>query len=77
MLSPSTAAIDRGKKMQMLARYGVPEYWLVDSRAKTIEMYTLSDAGYLLAQVVSAGTIARAQTLPELSFPTAGIFGDW
>ena len=26
ILSPSTEATDRGRKMQMLARYGVPEY---------------------------------------------------
>ena len=77
VLSPSTAATDRGKKMQMLAGYGVPEYWLVEPRAKTIEMYAVSDACYVLAQMASSGTIAGAQTLPELSFPTHEIFGDW
>ena len=30
VLSPSTASIDRGRKMRMFARYGVPEYWIVD-----------------------------------------------
>ncbi len=29
VLSPSTEATDRGRKLQMFARYGVPEYWLV------------------------------------------------
>jgi Uma2 family endonuclease len=27
VLSPSTAAADRGRKMQAFARFGVPEYW--------------------------------------------------
>jgi Uma2 family endonuclease len=29
VLSPSTEATDRGRKLQMFARYAVPEYWLV------------------------------------------------
>jgi Putative restriction endonuclease len=27
--------------MQMFARYGVPEYWIVDPRARRIEVYRL------------------------------------
>jgi Uma2 family endonuclease len=30
ILSPSTEATDRGRKLQMFARYAVPEYWIVD-----------------------------------------------
>ncbi len=31
VLSPSTATIDRGRKMRIFAQYGVPEYWIVDT----------------------------------------------
>lgn len=77
VLSPTTAATDRGKKMQMLARYGVPEYWLVDPRAKTVEIYRLADGAYVLGQLVSAGDVAHSRTLPDLSFAVGEIFGDW
>ena len=41
VISPSTQETDRGRKMQMFARYGVPEYWIVDPRARRIEVYRL------------------------------------
>ena len=77
VLSPSTAATDRGKKMQMLARYGVLEYWLVDPLARTLEIYTLSADAYALERIVSEGDLARSRILSALSFPAREIFGDW
>ena len=77
VLSPSTAATDRGKKMQTLARYGVPEYWLVDPRAKTVEIYGLADEAYVLGQVASIGDVAHSRTLADLSFAVDELFGDW
>jgi Uma2 family endonuclease len=68
VLSPSTAATDRGKKMQLLARYGVPEYWLVDPRAQTIDVYWLAGEAYVLAQSVSEGDVVQSTILPEFSF---------
>ena len=77
VLSPSTAVTDRGKKMQMLARYSVPEYWLVDGVARTLEIYRLSAGSYTLEQIASEGDVARSPILPDLSFPAREIFGDW
>ena len=74
VLSPSTAATDRGKKMQMLARYGVPEYWIVDPIRETIEIYTLAARAYSLAQTASASHPLRSPLLSGLTFPTVGIF---
>ena len=77
VLSPSTAATDRGKKMQMLARYGVLEYWLSDPVARTLEIYRLFAEAYALEQIASDGDIARSAILPDLLFPAREIFGDW
>src|SRR5712691_387004 len=46
VLSPSTAANDRGRKMRMFQRYSVPEYWIVDPVRETIEIYSLVDGEY-------------------------------
>ena len=39
VLSPSTARFDRGKKKDAYERAGVKEYWIVDTFAKSIEVY--------------------------------------
>src|SRR5438552_3451185 len=41
ILSRSTAANDRGRKMALLARRHVREYWLVDPDAVRIDVFTL------------------------------------
>jgi Uma2 family endonuclease len=46
ILSPSTARIDRQRKMQLYARYGVPHYWIVDTDARVIDVYRLESGAY-------------------------------
>ncbi len=77
VLLPSTAATDRGKKMQMLARYHVPEYWGVDPRERRCEVYRLSGDSYLLEQAASDEDTVCSRILPDLAFPAREIFGDW
>ncbi|HEY9085010.1 MAG TPA: Uma2 family endonuclease [Candidatus Tyrphobacter sp.] len=37
VLSPSNKHVDLGKKRALYARYDIPEYWIVDVKARTIE----------------------------------------
>ena len=74
VLAPSTAATDRGKKMQMLARYGVAEYWIADPLAARIEIYSLRGSTYSLVQRVTAGDTVRSVLLPDFAFPAASVF---
>ena len=41
VLSPSTAFQDRGLKRERYARFGVPEYWIIDPTARRVEVYHL------------------------------------
>ena len=43
ILSPSTAARDRGAKRRIYQRAGVAEYWVVDPDARLIERWTPAD----------------------------------
>jgi len=49
ILSPGTASNDRGRKMRLLARHGVREFWLVDPDAVTIEVYASTGNLFVLA----------------------------
>ena len=53
ILSPSTAVIDRVRKRELYARYGVPNYWLVDLEARDIEACLLRAGRYVVAARVS------------------------
>jgi Uma2 family endonuclease len=46
VLSPATAAADRGIKLQLYARYAVPDYWIVDLDIRVIETYHLAGPAY-------------------------------
>ena len=53
VLSPTTAAADRGVKLQLSAKYGVPHYWIVDPRQRHVEVYRM------LEDPTAPRTIAR------------------
>ncbi|WNG28230.1 Uma2 family endonuclease [Cystobacter fuscus] len=50
VLSPSTAALDRGRKLPLYHREGVSHVWLVDLRAHTLEVYRRGPRGWRLAR---------------------------
>ena len=74
ILSPSTEATDRGRKMQMFARYGVPEYWIVDPVKQTIEVHRLEAGSYLLVQRVSGDDKVESAVLPGAALRARSIF---
>ena len=74
VLSPSTAAVDRSRKMDLFARYGVPEYWIADPVRPQLEVYVLADGAYEQAQAASPGDTVRSVLLPDLTILVADIF---
>ena len=74
VLSRSTADTDRGRKMQMLARYGVPEYWIVDPMRRMVEIYALGEGAYELRQSAGDADGVRSPTLPDLEFTADHLF---
>jgi len=76
VLSRSTEVRDRGRKMDLLARFGVPEYWLVDPVRNTLEIYGLDGGGFRITQVYGTADLVQSATLPDLSFDTHRVFQD-
>lgn len=73
ILSPSTASTDRGRKMRLLARFGLPEYWLVDPVAATIEVYVLVGSTLELRQAASGNDAVWSALFPDLVVPLSDV----
>jgi Uma2 family endonuclease len=61
VLSPATAALDRGRKLPIYARDGVLNAWLVDPLAQTVEVLRRGQEGWLLLATYTAREIIRAE----------------
>ncbi len=64
VVSPGTATYDRHAKQIAYAQAGVPEYWIADPSARTVEVLLLEGTVYN-----SAGIFEGKATLPSLIVP--------
>jgi Uma2 family endonuclease len=53
VLSKSTARRDRGIKFDLYEKFGVREYWLVDTDEQFVEVFTLADNGRFVKHVLA------------------------
>ena len=74
VLSPSTAARDRGVKRDRYARFGVREYWIADLEARLIEVLVASDDGFATAGVYGEGDTLQSPLLPGLRLDVSEVF---
>ena len=51
--------------MALLAESRVPEYWIVDPKQNTLEIYVLAADGYELTGVYDDNTRVESPTLPD------------
>ena len=73
VLSPGTASTDRGRKRQIYAQFGIPEYWIVDPDANTIERCS-DPEGDVYRTVAIFDCDMPAATLPNLVLTFEKIF---
>ncbi|MBI4638387.1 MAG: Uma2 family endonuclease [Candidatus Rokubacteria bacterium] len=67
VLSPSTAQLDRGTKLQLYARYRVPYYWIVELEGQCIEAYALAEGTFKLAGRLDRGESGSLPPFPDLT----------
>ncbi|WP_224368574.1 Uma2 family endonuclease [Hyalangium versicolor] len=61
VLSPSTEALDRARKMTAYAREGVKHLWLVDPRPRMLEVYRLAEGRWLRLGAYEGNATVRAE----------------
>ncbi len=76
ILSKSTGIYDRGIKKDIYERYGVREYWLVDPRTSTIELYTYTEQRYKLVALYEANERLKSLALEGFELELAEVFKD-
>jgi Uma2 family endonuclease len=60
-ISPTTGAIDRGRKMRIYARERVGHLWFVDPLARTLEVYRLEDDRWIVASTHGGHDVVRVE----------------
>lgn len=74
VLSPSTALNDRGRKLRMFERFGVPEYWILDPVEERIEVRRLEGGSYAAPIVSGRDCRFESIVLPGFSCPVGTLF---
>ncbi len=76
VLSPSTARVDRSKKMRIYAEHAVAYCWIMDPLQKTLETYQLMKEQWVLLQTYSGNDVVRAEPFPLAEIDLKSIWGE-
>jgi Uma2 family endonuclease len=74
IVSPSSETHDRHKKIDAYARAGVPEYWIVDPDARTVEVLAWEKGEYQSQGVYRGKATLPSQIVPGLSVQVEQFF---
>lgn len=67
----SDPRIDRVRKRDLYARYGVPEYWIVDPDADRVEVYRLQGDRYAKPEILEPGETLATPLVDGLAVDVA------
>jgi Uma2 family endonuclease len=74
-VADSSLAYDRSTKLRLYAEAGIPEYWVVDCTAETVEVYrNPGPEGYRNAHRVDGTARLTLHAFPDIELTTAEIF---
>ena len=74
IISPSSTKTDRGKKFRLYERMHVSEYWIIDIKNKSVEVYQRQETGYELMSFAAETGEVQSFVLPGLQVTVEGLF---
>jgi len=73
-ISVTTLAYDRGTKLPLYARHGIPEVWVVDVQARRIEAYREPEGDhYRVMLTLGLGDTISPAAFPDLQFAVSDL----
>ncbi len=76
ILSPSTASLDRVKKLAIYAREAVAHAWLIDPEARTLEVLRLESGRWTILATHAGNEVVRAEPFAEIDIELALLWSD-
>ena len=76
VLSPSTRAMDQGRKRDIYAREGVAYLWFVDPDARTLEAFELRDSLWVLLKTLTENDPVSLPPFDAISFSLGDLWPD-
>ena len=76
ILSPSTASLDRVKKLAIYAREQVPHAWLIDPLARTLEVLRLENGRWTILATHAGSEVVRAEPFTEIAIELQALWAD-
>jgi hypothetical protein len=74
VLSPSTASLDRVKKLAIYAREEVSHAWLIDPDARTLEVLRLESGRWTILATHSEAEVVRAEPFADVELELAALW---
>lgn len=76
VLSPSTALLDRAKKLAVYAREGVRNVWLIDPAPRTLEVLRLENDRWTIVATYGGDQVVRAEPFSEVEVNLSTLWAD-
>jgi Uma2 family endonuclease len=76
ILSPSTATLDRAKKLAVYAREGVSHVWLLDPIARTLEVLRLEGGRWVIVATDGGDGVVRVEPFDAIEFALSEFWAD-
>ena len=76
ILSPSTARLDRAKKLPVYARHGVQHVWILDPPARTLEVLRLEGGRWTISGSYADLETVRAEPFDAIDLELALLWAE-